>query len=242
MTGAICFPDRPKETTMDLGKAFSYVFDDPDWLKKVGLGGLIYLVPILNFAAAGYSVEVAQRVINGDPRPLPKWSDMGGKLVKGLLVSVIGLAYALPLFLVNLVMWGGMVAAGGAVGIVSSSPRSDEAIGGVMTVVYVCCGCLMLLYVLFAGLVLPAAIGNYAAKNQLSAAFRFRDVLTLVQKNLGTYLMVLVIELAAAFAASLVGSFLCGVGLYFTAFYALLVTYHAIGQSYRQASAQIGLV
>ena len=227
---------------MDLGKAFSYVFDDPDWLKKVGLGGLIYLVPILNFAAAGYSLEVTQRVINDDPRPLPEWSDMGGKLVKGLLVSVIGLAYALPLFLLSFLMWGGMVAAGGAVGIVSSSPRSDEAIGGVMMAVYACCGCLMLLYGLFAGLVLPAAIGNYAAKDQLSAAFHFRDVLTLVQKNLGTYLMVLVIELAAAFAASLAGSLLCGVGLYFTTFYALLVSHHAIGQAYRQASAQIGLV
>jgi len=54
-------------------------------------------------------------------------------------------------------------------------------------------------------------------------------VLTLVQKNLGTYLMVLVIELAAAFAAGLAGSLLCGVGLYFTTFYALLVSHHAIG-------------
>lgn len=227
---------------MDFGKAFSYVFDDPDWLKKVGLGGLIYMVPILNFAAAGYSLEVAQRVINDDPRPLPEWSDIGGKLVKGLLVSVIGMVYALPLFFLGFLMWGGMVAAGGVVGIVSSSPRSDEAIGGIMMAVYACFGCLMLIYGLFAGLVLPAAIGNYAAKDQLSAAFRFGDVFSLVQKNLGTYLMVLVIELAAAFAASLAGSILCGVGLYFTTFYALLVSHHAIGQAYRQASAQIGLV
>ena len=70
---------------MDFGKAFSYVFDDSDWLKKVGLGGLIYLVPILNFAAAGYSLEVAQRVINDDPRPLPEWSDIGGKLESSLM-------------------------------------------------------------------------------------------------------------------------------------------------------------
>jgi len=227
---------------MDFGKAFSYVFDDSDWLKKVGLGGRIYIKTILNFAAAGYSLEVAQRVINGDPQPLPEWSDIGDKLVKGLLVSVIGMVYALPLFLLGFLMWGGMVAAGGAVGIISSSPRSDEAIGGVMMAIYACFGCLMLLYGLFAGLVLPAAIGNYAAKDQLSAAFRFGDVLSLVQKNLGTYLMVLVIELAAAFAAALAGSLLCGVGLYFTTFYALLVSHHAIGQAYRQASAQIGLV
>ena len=227
---------------MDFGKAFSYVFDDPDWLKKVGLGGLIYLVPILNFAAAGYSLEVAQRVINDDPRPLPEWSDIGDKLVKGLLVSVIGLVYALPLIVLSCLMWGATAAAGGAAGTISSSPRSGEAVGGIVIAIYACFGCLMLLYGLFMGLVLPAAIGNYAAKGQLSAAFRFGDVLSLVQKNLGAYLMVLVIELAAAFAAGLAGSILCGVGLYFTTFYALLVTHHAIGQAYRQASTQIGLV
>jgi len=106
----------------------------------------------------------------------------------------------------------------------------------------------MLVWLLDASLWLvcgACAAGGYwelCAKDQLSAAFRFGDVLSLVQKNLGTYLMVLVIELAAAFAAALAGSLLCGVGVYFSTFYALLVSHHAIGQAYRQASTQIGLV
>jgi len=43
---------------------------------------VITLVPILNFAAAGYSLEVTRRVINNEPRCCLKWDDIGGKLVK----------------------------------------------------------------------------------------------------------------------------------------------------------------
>ena len=28
---------------MDFGKAFSFVFEDEDWIKKIGVGGLISL-------------------------------------------------------------------------------------------------------------------------------------------------------------------------------------------------------
>ena len=227
---------------MDLGKSFGYVFEDPDWLQKVGLGGVIGLVPILNFAATGYSLEVAQRVINDDPHPLPEWSDIGGKLVKGLLVAVIGLVYALPTLVLACLMGVAVFVVGGAAGAASSSSRSGDAIGGAMIAIYACFGCLMLLYSLVMALVLPAAIGNYAAKGQLGAAFRFGEVLALVQKNLGTYLMVLVVQVLAGLAASLVGSVLCGIGIFFTTFLALLVIYHAIGQAYREASARVGLV
>jgi len=36
---------------MDFGKAVSFTFDDPDWITKVAIGGVVTLVPILNFAA-----------------------------------------------------------------------------------------------------------------------------------------------------------------------------------------------
>lgn len=225
---------------MDFGKAFSYVFDDPDWVKKVLLGGVITLVPILNFAASGYSLEVTRRVINNDPHPLPEWDDIGGKLVKGFLYAVIGFVYALPILLLACLMQGGIMALGGAAS--SSSTSANDALGGAAVIVMSCFGCLILLYSVFMGIVLPAAIGNYAAKDQLGAAFRFGEVFALVQKNISAYLMVLVIGIVAGLAAGLVGSIACGVGAFFTMFWALLVSGHATGQAYREASANIGLV
>jgi hypothetical protein len=224
---------------MDFGKAFSFTFEDPDWVKKVLLGGVISLVPILNFASTGYSLEVTRRVINNNPRPLPEWDDIGGKLVKGLLYAVIAFVYALPILLLACLMQGGLAVLGGAA---SSSSRGSDAAGGAAAIISICFSCLMLIYGVFMGIVLPAAIGNYAAKDQLGAAFRFGDIISLVQKNISVYLMVLVIEIAAGLVASIVGSIACGIGILFTGFWSLLVIGFATGQAYREASANIGLV
>ena len=221
---------------MDLGKAFSFTFDDPDWVKKVLLGGVISLVPILNFAASGYSLEVTKRVIHNDPRPLPEWDDIGGKLVKGFLVAVIGFVYALPLTLMNCILQ--VVTQTLAR---SSSSSSSDQMGTAVIVLTSCLGCLMFLYGIFMGFVLPAAIGNYAAKDQLGAAFRFGEIWSLVQKNPSSYLMVLVIEIISGLVAVL-GIIACIIGVAFTGFWAVLVTGHATGQAYREASANIGLV
>ena len=224
---------------MDLGKAFSFTFDDPDWIKKVLLGGVISLVPILNFAATGYSLEVTRRVLDNDPRPLPEWDDIGGKLVKGLLYTIIAFVYALPILLLVCLMQGGLAVLSGAA---SSSSSSSDAAGGAAAIISICFSCLMLIYGVFMGIVLPAAIGNYAAKDQFGAAFRFGDIISLVQKNINVYLMVLVIEIAAGLVASIVGSIACGIGILFTGFWSLLVIGFATGQAYREASTNIGLV
>jgi len=35
---------------MDVGKSFSFQFEDKEWLNQLGLGAIIALAPILNFA------------------------------------------------------------------------------------------------------------------------------------------------------------------------------------------------
>jgi hypothetical protein len=225
---------------MDFGKAISFTFDDPEWITKVAIGGVVTLVPILNFAAYGYSIEVTRRVIDGHPQPLPAWDDFGGKFIKGLLYFVIGLVYSLPILLIACLAVGGMAATGS---LASSSSRSaGEAAGGVFGLVMLCVSCIITLYGIVVAIVLPAAVGHYAAKDEIGAAFRFADVLSLVQRNLGAYLMVFAISFVAGLLASVVGSLACGIGLIFAGFWSLLVIGHATGQAYRQASASIGLV
>ncbi len=50
---------------MDFGKAFTYAFEDQDWLKKLGIGGLLLLIPIFGILAVmGWTVEITRRVIH----------------------------------------------------------------------------------------------------------------------------------------------------------------------------------
>ena len=58
---------------MDIGRSFTYVLDDDEWWKKVLLGGLLSLIPIVGpLYAIGYVLEVISNVIGGRETPLPE--------------------------------------------------------------------------------------------------------------------------------------------------------------------------
>jgi hypothetical protein len=221
---------------MDFGKSFGFVFEDPDWVKKVAIGGVVTLVPIVNFATLGYSLEVTRRVITNDPKPLPEWDNFGDKFVKGFLVFVIGFVYSLPSTILGCISQGLNMAV-----LQGGSSRSEEGAIAAIAGLMLCLSCIQFIYSLFVGFFLPAAIGNFAAKGEIGAGFRLGDVFGLVQKNLGLYFMVLVLQIVAGIVGGL-GLVLCLVGVVFTIFYAYTVMGHAYGQAYREASASIGLV
>jgi Sec-independent protein secretion pathway component TatC len=99
---------------MDIGKSFTFVFEDKDWITKILIAaailllGIIFswmlLIPlILAYALlSGYGVEILRQVVRGDLDKLPEWDDWGALLIEGVKVIVIGLVYALPLIIVAL--------------------------------------------------------------------------------------------------------------------------------------------
>ena len=214
---------------MEFGKAFSFVFDDEEWLKKIGLAGVISLIPLIGqFVIVGWGFEIIRRVIEEDPVPLPDFSEFGDFLVKGLLVSLVVLVFFLPVILIQ----------GCNASLIPFLERGDEAVGTAFGILTSCIVCLTLVYSLVMGFFLPAAVGNYAAKGEMGAAFRFREVYQLVRKNLGGYLLVILGSWVAGLIASL-GVIACAIGVLFTSVYSSAVTSHLVGQAYNQASGGI---
>jgi hypothetical protein len=219
---------------MDLGKAFSYAFEDPDWLKKLGIGALLMIIPIVGWLiVAGWGIEITRRIINHDPQPLPEWTDFGGFLMKGLKVFVIGFVYSLPVILINACQQG--ITAFGQQG-----NSSDQTMATVLMVVGICFGCVSFLYSLFLGFVLPAAFGHFAASGQLSNGFRFAEIYGLVRAAPTAYLLALVGGIVASIIASL-GLILCIIGVLATAVYAQTINAHLYGQAYNEATKARGL-
>lgn len=214
---------------MDIGKAFSYVFEDEDWIVKVLIGAVLALTGIGFIPIMGYGLEVARRVVRRDPQPLPPWDDWGTKIVEGLLSSVISFVWSLP---------GIILASCIALVFVPVSNRGPSQGETLTIVVSMCIGLLVFLYSLLLMLVLPAALTHYAVTREFGAAFRFGEVIGMVRNNLGAFLMVLVVTILASIISSL-GSVALGCGLFFTAFYAVLITYHAYGQAYRVAVGNV---
>jgi hypothetical protein len=221
---------------MDIGKSFTFVFDDKDWIKKVAIAAgilalgilffwLLFIPTILAIALlGGYMVEIIRRVLRGEMDGLPEWDNWGVLMADGLKVWVIGVVYALPILILSLCL---------SIPIAALSDRAE----GLSSLLSVFLSCISLLYAIAVTLVLPAATAAYAATNDLGAAFRFGQIFRLVGDNLPTYLITLVMTWVASAIGSL-GSLVCGVGWLATFPYSYMVIGHLYGQAYLESTGK----
>ncbi|MCL7454608.1 MAG: DUF4013 domain-containing protein [Anaerolineae bacterium] len=222
---------------MDIGKAFTFVFEDEQWIVKILIAagivllGVLFswvlLVPLIVAAAliAGYSFEITRRVIQGDPNPMPEWDNWGKLISEGIQVIVIGIVYALPAIIVSLILG------------IPAGILTDQA-EGLATFLSVLTSCLNVLWSIVISIVLPAAIAFFAAEGQLSAAFRFGEILTFVRDNFVTYLITFIMSWVASLVGSL-GLIVCGLGVFVTAPYGYFVTGHLYGQAYLEGKGRV---
>jgi hypothetical protein len=208
---------------MDLGRAFGFFFEDENWLNKVLIGGLLQIIPIVGqLALLGYLFEVARNVAQGNPRPLPDWSDLGTKLVKGVYGFVISLVYSLPIIALVLV-WAVLIAVVGVAG------GNSEAAGGVMALLILCFYALLFVVALVIQVVILAAFARYVQTDSLSTALQFGEVIGMVRSTPSTWVVLFLVYILTSLVGSL-GSIACGVGLLFTYVYGMSVFGHALGQ------------
>lgn len=222
---------------MDIGKSFSYVFEDPEWLNKILIGSLVFLVsmlltPILVgilgfFIITGYALEVLANVRRGDPRPLPAWRDRWGEwLVLGLKLMVVTLVWALPAILLSIPM-----GIGGAL----TDSQGGEVIGGLLIAGF---GCLVLIWSLLLLLVTPAIYLRLAETEDMGSALRFGEIIGFTRDNIGDVLIAVIVYFLASLVITLiggmVGTLLCLVGLIITvpaaSLYTMLVQSHLYAQ------------
>ncbi len=129
---------------MDFGKAFSFVFEDEDWIKKIGVGALLSLTVIGLIPVLGWALEITKRVIKKDDEILPDWSDFGGYITRGFLVFVVVFVYTLPI----------TVLSGCGTGLTAlSDSYGEEALTAIALVVTICFSCVTFLYSLAAYLI-----------------------------------------------------------------------------------------
>ena len=184
---------------MDIGKSFGYVFQDEEWITKVLLGGVIFLIPIVGqLVVLGYMLKVAQNVAQGNPRPLPTWNEFGDHLVRGLYGFVIELVYFIP-YIVIAVLFS-------CVGILlSAGSRSSSGASAAGTLFSLILVPIYLIVAIACVTVAYAALARFVATNNLSEALKFGEVIASVRNNARPWLMLLL----AGLLAGLVG----GVGL-----------------------------
>ena len=217
----------------DFAKPFTYVFDDPDWVTKIGIGGLFYLAGFFIvgwFFIFGYVARTARNVIAGHARPLPEWDNLGEFFNEGLRLFGVMLVYVLPI-----------VALAVSIMIPASilSEVDNDAIAGIGSVVAGCFPCLFVPLVLLIMFFMPASLLFAAVEQRFGAAFEFGRIWPFIKANIGNYLLAYVVYLVARTVGGF-GVLLFCIGVIFTAFWAFLISAHGFGQAYRLATIKKG--
>jgi hypothetical protein len=206
---------------MDLGLSFTYVFQDEEWIKKILIGAVAFLIVFIGWIPLlGWMIEITRRVIRQDPQPLPDWSDLGGLFtlgLKGLVIAVV--AGIIP----------GVLAI--PYSILSAISNNSDTI---VLIYSVCYSCFSLLYAVLIAFAVPASYGILAATDQLGDALNPSKILGLVRAAPAPYVMAIIGGLVASLIGNL-GAILCGIGILATMAYSVAIMGHLYGQAYQQA-------
>jgi hypothetical protein len=213
---------------MDIGSAFTYMFDDEDWIKKLAIGGVAWLLGIVIvpfFLLFGYMLQTLKNVRDGQPVPLPEWDDFGTLIVEGLKVFAIALIYSIPALIFYCASFGVQI----------GMQQADPDISNVLTGVAACVVCFEIVFLLLAVALFPAGMIRYAQYDTLSAAFQFGEIFRFISANIGNYIIVVLLTMVAQFI-SIFGILLCCIGIYVTSFWSMLVSANLYGQLAKEAS------
>jgi hypothetical protein len=219
---------------MDIGSAFTFMFDDEEWVKKLAIGGGIALVAtilspilvgiVLFLPLGGYMLETLKGVRDGQTK-LPEWSDFGNLFVKGLMLAVIGLVYNIPVILLV------CLAAGVNIGMAEADADLAQALG----ILSACFTCLQIVLSILISFILPGAIIRYAQYDTFGSAFQIGEIFRFITGNIGNYIIAFLL-LWVASMLSLLGLIVCIIGVFFTMFWAILVQGNLYGQLARQTT------
>jgi hypothetical protein len=196
-------PERFKANSLQVGRAFSFMFEDKNWVVKILLGAVFNLLTLVLVGIPfifGYLLELAKNSSEGKELPLPEWDKLGDKFVRGLIYTIILIIYSIP-------------------GIILSAIDCVQF-------------CFAPLYFLALAFVLPYITVKYAQTGNFEDAFRFNEIINFVKANLNNLVIVVLLSIALQIIATF-GTLALVVGIFFTMFWADLAIFYLYGQVYR---------
>jgi hypothetical protein len=227
-------PGKPAAAAVriDFSLALGFVFQEPGWLAKLLVGGMILALPVVGWVlVSGYLLEVARRVIAADSTmKLPAWHAWGRLLQGGSVIFLLTCVWSLLLALPTLVP-GYLIAAA----LDSYAGLSFLVVGA-------------LLYLVALNLVWPVVWGRYALTRDVAAGLQVGAITGAIGRNARRYLLnalqtALFLFGGALFIAAVgvvsattitLGVGVCGLLLtMMLAFYLTLFEAHLLAQLYR---------
>jgi MFS family permease len=219
----------PAPLPFDVTRAFTFFFEDPEWIPKLAVGTLFaFLSPFLIGAILiiGYAVSLARRVREDRLPRLPEWDDFQEIFLDGLRGMAVTFAHKLPLMLLSVLMVFALIGGiflGRAEG---TWPEEFMFLGlpalfGGFVVVFV------LALAIF--VYLPAAMVRLVQTDRVVAAFDVQANVDFIRTHLSRYALALLAIVLAGLVAQL-GFFVFCIGIFPACFWSMCVMGYVIGE------------
>lgn len=215
---------------MDIARAFTYLFDDEEWIPKLAIAaalvfGGVVLLPVF-FAGLicwsilfGYMVELIRNLRDQRPTPLPRWDNYAVKLGEGSRVLTAILVYNIPNLLLAC-----------CIGVVPQLILGRDNITSGITLVTVCCLLpFLLLYNLTIGAMLALGTARYADEGNIVVYFQFSDLFATLTRYPSRTLTWIVMTTIANIALFFFGLIPC-LGWLISPAMTVIVQGHLLGQ------------
>ncbi|MCX9081874.1 MAG: DUF4013 domain-containing protein [Candidatus Methanoperedens sp.] len=213
---------------MEIIEEIKFPSTNKDWGQKVLIGGILNMIPIINFLSSGYNLKVMKEALENKPE-MPQWDDWGNFFVRGLIAFIIGLVYMIIPIIVLFVSLGSM-----AFGIISGDKSMAlGAIGGAIGGILIS----LVLLIIF-GFLIPMALAMYIKEDNIGAAFRFGELLSRIRSVFGEYLTVYIVLMVLLFVLGLFGAvpILGFLIMIFGGFYIQVVGANMFGKIYAKST------
>ncbi|HEX55492.1 MAG: hypothetical protein DRO94_03775 [Candidatus Altiarchaeales archaeon] len=203
---------------VDFSNAIKRPFTD---VKKLCIGTLLELIPIVNFIVTGYQLRCAKSAMNKDFK-LPEWENWTDLFVKGLTAIIIGFIYSMPIILILVLSMGGAM-----MSFIGLSGREAAAGGFLSLGIGTFLGLLILILTIY---VIPLAVLAYIEKDSFYEAFDFDKIARKARKK--DYFVAWIVMLVYSFVISAVLSIVPIVGLAIASFASGVSMMTALGEIY----------
>ncbi len=208
---------------LDVMRNLKIPSQDPEIVKKVGIGGLASFLVVTAPLLLGYQMEIIRSTADGYTDGLPPMRDYGKLWITGALASVVMLMLVM---IPTSIVGGGILAGALAMGLTEG--------GGLFAGLGVIAGVLMLLgLMLLFSVVCPALLLRYTMTGELWALVNLRQAFADIMVAPIDYCVLLVVPFVGGMVGAIVGAPTAGIAAVFVGAYTTFVLGRLMGDYYR---------
>jgi hypothetical protein len=212
---------------MDFDRLFSFLSEDREWLRKVGIAAILILTQVGTIAVMGWAAEISRRIAKDQPDPIPEWDPIGAYFITGLKLVGAGVVWFLPPAL--------LVVCQSALMVFALQSGESNNLTVLLTATSLLVYLIVFVYLVAGGVVFSPTYVLVSEAPEFKQLLNPRPAWKLVRANLGGYILTILVGALIYIILVAVGLLACFVGSFFGGALGFVFLGILIGLATRQA-------